>query len=251
MGPLELIKSRTIYTIFFASLWLIVSGEIRKTPNMITLNQIIALSILCSLGLYFFIKANKWTSFPVVISINLIGLILQQICAYILLNQQISEDVWIIMPGMIAGIYILLKPGKYNKGIIYALISTFLWALGYSLMSIPLKHSSTIWTSVIMEFTIGMIFIGINYKKKEPIFKSKTFTYQIPFVIMGISTFAASLLIFHAYKYYTVTDISYLYLLYYPLSLIANKIYFKERILKSELIGCSVILASLTFHYLN
>lgn len=248
-GSIQLIKNRTIYTILFCSIWLFISGDIDHSPNALTSVQIISLSIICSLGLYFFIKANKWANFPVVIAIHLVGLILQQVFSYIFLKENVASDLWIALPGILAGIIILISSAEINKGIYYAIISTGFWSLGYVLLTIPLKHTTTIWTSTIMEITIGIFFWGISFLKKDYMLPSTSIQSQLIFILMGISTLAASLLIFHAYRHYTVSDISYLYILYYPLSLCVNKFYFKQKFNLRETIGTITIISSILYYY--
>ena len=132
---------------------------------------------------------------------------------------------------------------KLQKGLFLALLSITCWSFGYSLLSIPLKHTAVTWSAFIMESTI-LFSAWLIYKltRKDADQKvEKSPIKPLNFMIIAVLTTMGSLLIKQSYKEFQVGEISLLYLFLFPFSLLVSKWYFKEEISKREWLGTCII----------
>jgi drug/metabolite transporter (DMT)-like permease len=205
--------------------------------------QIIGISIICGMGLWFFILANRLISFPNVVVINLFGLLVQQLAARFILGEHFSPYFYPSMAICIVGLLVQASVPKLQKGLILALLSITCWSFGYALLSIPLKHTAVTWSTFIMESTI-LLSAWLIYKltRKDADQKvEKSPIKPLNFMIIAVLTTMGSLLIKQSYKEFQVGEISLLYLFLFPFSLLVSKWYFKEEISKREWLGTCII----------
>jgi drug/metabolite transporter (DMT)-like permease len=205
--------------------------------------QIIGISIICGMGLWLFILANRLISFPNVVVINLFGLLVQQLAARFILGEHFSPYFYPSLAICVLGLLVQASVPKLQKGLVFALLSITCWSFGYSLLSIPLKHTQVTWSTFIMESTILLSawLIYILTKKDAVKEAGKPATKPLNFLIIAVLTTMGSLLIKQSYKEFQVGDISLLYLFLFPFSLLVSKWYFKEHISKREWLGTCII----------
>jgi drug/metabolite transporter (DMT)-like permease len=246
-----LIRRRTYFTLAFGLVWLIASETWKTPPSLPTLLQVVGLAIICGIGLFFFVKANQHLSFPNVMALNLVGLVTQQFVAYTILQEQLKSSFLLSILLILIGVFTLATMPELKKGIIYALLSTFLWSLGYSLLSIPLKATSVAWTTLLIEVVILLLFLfGSNFSRrnKKPNTVSGKSNWLFP--IMGLLTICGSMLFNHAYQNYQVSQVSLVYMLFYPLSVIVGHLYYGERLARREWIGNLLVLSGVLYFVL-
>jgi drug/metabolite transporter (DMT)-like permease len=237
------ILKRSAYTVLLSFAVLVGSLTILTPPSGLVALQIIGISIICGMGLWFFILANRLISFPNVVVINLFGLLVQQLAARFILGEHFSPYFYPSLAICIVGLLVQASVPKLQKGLVLALLSITCWSFGYSLLSIPLKFTAVTWSAFIMESTI-LFSAWVIYKltRKDADQKvGKSPIKPLNFMIIAVLTTMGSLLIKQSYKEFQVGEISLLYLFLFPFSLLVSKWYFKEEISKREWIGSSII----------
>jgi drug/metabolite transporter (DMT)-like permease len=237
------ILKRSAYTVFLSFALLVGSLTILTPPSGLVALQIIGISIICGMGLWLFILANRHISFPNVIVINLFGLLVQQLAARFILGEHFSPYFYPSLAICIVGLLVQASVPKLQKGLVLALLSITCWSFGYSLLSIPLKYTAVTWSAFIMESTIlfsaWLIYKLTRKDADQNIEKSPI--KPLNFMIIAVLTTMGSLLIKQSYKEFQVGEISLLYLFLFPFSLLVSKWYFKEEISKREWIGSFII----------
>ena len=237
------ILKRSAYTVLLSFAVLVGSLTILTPPSGLVALQIIGISIICGMGLWFFILANRLISFPNVVVINLFGLLVQQLAARFILGEHFSPYFYPSLAICVLGLLVQASVPKLQKGLVLALLSITCWSFGYSLLSIPLKYTAVTWSAFIMESTI-LFSAWLIYKltRKDADQKvEKSPIKPLNFMIIAVLTTMGSLLIKQSYKEFQVGDISLLYLFLFPFSLLVSKWYFKEEISKREWIGSFII----------
>ena len=237
------ILKRSAYTVLLSFAVLVGSLTILTPPSGLVALQIIGISIICGMGLWFFILANRLISFPNVVVINLFGLLVQQLAARFILGEHFSPYFYPSLAICIVGLLVQASVPKLQKGLVLALLSITCWSFGYSLLSIPLKYTAVTWSAFIMESTI-LFSAWLIYKltRKDAEQKvEKSPIKPLNFMIIAVLTTMGSLLIKQSYKEFQVGEISLLYLFLFPFSLLVSKWYFKEEISKREWIGSFIL----------
>ncbi len=237
------ILKRSAYTVLLSFAVLVGSLTILTPPSVLVALQIIGISIICGMGLWFFILANRLISFPNVVVINLFGLLVQQLAARFILGEHFSPYFYPSLAICIVGLLVQASVPKLQMGLVLALLSITCWSFGYSLLSIPLKYTAVTWSAFIMESTI-LFSAWLIYKltrKDADQQVEKSPIKPLNFMIIAVLTTMGSLLIKQSYKEFQVGEISLLYLFLFPFSLLVSKWYFKEEISKREWIGSSII----------
>jgi drug/metabolite transporter (DMT)-like permease len=163
----EYIKVRSCYTFPFA---LIASGFITgfsDFPDWQTISKLAGASVVCALGLYFYIKAVNHIQFSNVGSLSIVGNVFQWLIGWLIFSEKIS---WLDLPAMIlmfSGCLIQLFNAKLSKGAFYVLACSFFWVTGYSLLSNYLQDTNVFWSIPIMEGTILIVgLISARLEKK-------------------------------------------------------------------------------------
>jgi drug/metabolite transporter (DMT)-like permease len=237
------ILKRSAYTVLLSFAVLVGSLTILTPPSGLVALQITGISIICGMGLWFFILANRHISFPNVVVINLFGLLVQQLAARFILGEHFSPYFYPSLAICVLGLLVQASVPKLQKGLVLALLSITCWSFGYSLLSIPLKYTAVTWSAFIMESTI-LFSAWLIYKltRKDADQKvEKSPIKPLNFMIISVLTTMGSLLIKQSYKEFQVGEISLLYLFLFPFSLLVSKWYFKEEISKREWIGSFII----------
>jgi drug/metabolite transporter (DMT)-like permease len=232
-------------------LWLLITKGLVNTPSFYTVKNIIILSLLSAAGLYCFIKANQLINFSTVIIINIAGTINQQLMAHFILDETISNSVFYSLPLVFIGHFFLLKSKYSRKGILYAIVSSISWSTSYSLLSIPLKNTTAAWGTLILEASILEIFTAFSFFIKTPKSVTSTKYNNSLIALIGLLTVLGGGLFNYAYKHFSVSSISLLSTCFYPLSILASSIYFKEPISRLNWIGNILIFSGILIYLIN
>jgi drug/metabolite transporter (DMT)-like permease len=247
------ILKRSAFTSILALAWLYFSGAIIYSPSFSSSIQIIGCSLLCGLGLFFFVLANKSLPFPNVITINLFGLILQELISYFLLKEQLKDSFVPAMTISICGLLLMSSLPKSRIGLFYSILSTCFWAIGYALLSIPLKSTRIEWVTLMMEVTIlALCLLFLLFRKnisfKDISLKSGLKTKNIIYPIIAMVTISGSLLMNYAYQHFKVAEISFFYITLFPMAILFSRLYFKERLSKIDWISNTLVIAGIVFY---
>jgi uncharacterized membrane protein len=246
-----LIKRRAYFTLPFALVWLILSEAWKIPPTIPSLIQVLLLAFICGLGLFFFVKANQHLTFPNVIALNLVGLVMQQFIAFSILQEQLKSSFPISMLLILVGVFTLASMPKLKKGLFYALLSTTFWSLGYSLLSIPLKVTSVAWTTLLIEAVILLVVLfGSKFTSRTKGNETNPRNTTWLFPIMGLLTICGSILFNYAYQNHQVSQVSLIYMLFYPLSVLVGKLYFGEHMSIKEWLGNLLIFSGVLYFLL-
>jgi len=225
---------RSIYTFIISFAGVLFLAGIDKFPDTMNLLAIIGCSVICGGGLFFYIKAVNLLHFSNAGSLYIVGNVVQHIIGITIFHEAFH---WTDIPALLLmsfGCVYQLFTSKNHKGAAAVLLSTLCWSVGYTLLSIPLKHSDVYWSVPIMEGTILMIcfFISILQKEKYDselqILQSKNI---IPlFIIIGLSISLASYFNNVTYSSVPVSVISFLQLSLLPITFLLSMKIFREKL---------------------
>jgi uncharacterized membrane protein len=250
-SSIKFLARRSLFTFLFAIVWLIVSNKIDiHSINYKNVLEVILCSVLCGLGLYSFIEANKYLKFTNVLFIHAIGQILHQLFGFILFEEIISLEYVISFLIALIGVLLQAKIPSNRKGLMWALISTLAWTIGYSLMSIPLKEIDLVLSVVIVEFTI-LIFSSLIVVYRAKSIKENLNKITWVYIIIGLFTILGSYLINYSYKNFAISSIGWINLIFLPLIALFNRIRFRERLSRVEIISNLLLLSAFLFYVLN
>lgn len=247
-NTLHFIFYRTTITVLFTLFWLFISGDYLKAPSFGQIGHVALLSGITALGIIGFTEANKHMAFANILSVNIIGIIFQQLIAIFLLSEIVSFNFIISFILSIIGLAIHSNLPSNRKGLFWALLSSLSWSLGYSLLSVPLKKMESSWGSLIMEVTIllfSFLLIKAFSKNKEILFKKEN--YSIGILTIGLLTTIGALMVTYTYKTFKVGNIGLINIWLFPISIITARYIFSEKISWREWVGNAFILAGVCY----
>ena len=245
----RLIYIRSIFTVLFSGIWLIVSGEFATPPAAPDMAWLILCSILCAIGLFYYVKALQHLHFVNVAVIGIMGAFIHYGLAAFINNEQVNNWFYIASLFSSLGIAIQWKKTKAHTGLLEALISAICWGFGYALLSIPLANTSAEWGTFITEFSI-LLLAALTL-----IITDSEFTLLKPplnnIYIIGIAVFTilGSLLINLSYQLFSLNTLGFMQLAFFPYSLIAGYFLFKEKLNVWEWIGNTLVIIGLILYF--
>lgn len=248
INTLHFIFYRTTVTVLFTLFWLFVSGDYLNAPSFGQIGHVALLSGITALGIIGFTEANKHMAFANILSVNIIGFIFQQLIAFFLLSEIVSTAFVISFILSIIGLAIHSNLPNNRKGLIWALISSLSWSLGYSLLSVPLKNMEASWGSLIIEVTIllfSFLLIKAFSKNKQIILKKEN--YSVGILTIGLLTTIGALMVTYTYKNFKVANIGLIDIWLFPISIITSRYVFSEKISWREWVGNAFILAGVCY----
>ncbi len=247
-NTLHFIFYRTTITVLFTLFWLFVSGDYLNAPSFGQIGHVALLSGITALGIIGFTEANKHMAFANILSVNIIGIIFQQLIAFFLLSEIVSFNFIISFILSIIGLAIHSNLPSNRKGLFWALLSSLSWSLGYSLLSVPLKKMESTWGSLIMEVTILLFsFLLIKAFSKNKKFPFKKENYSVGILTIGLLTTIGALMVTYTYKTFKVGNIGLINIWLFPISIITARYIFSEKISWREWIGNAFILAGVCY----
>jgi drug/metabolite transporter (DMT)-like permease len=245
----RLIYIRSIFTVLFSGIWLILSGEFATPPAAPDMAWLILCSILCAIGLFYYVKALQHLHFVNVAVIGIMGAFIHYGLAAFINNEQVNNWFYIASLFSSLGIAIQWKKTKAHAGLLEALISAICWGFGYALLSIPLANTSAEWGTFITEFSI-LLLAALTL-----IITDSEFTLLKPplnnIYIIGIAVFTilGSLLINLSYQLFSLNTLGFMQLAFFPYSLIAGYFLFKEKLNVWEWIGNTLVIIGLILYF--
>ena len=245
----RLIYIRSIFTVFFSGIWLILSGEFATPPAAPDMAWLILCSILCAIGLFYYVKALQHLHFVNVAVIGIMGAFIHYVLAAFINNEQVNNWFYIASLFSSLGIAIQWKKTKAHTGLLEALISAICWGFGYALLSIPLANTSAEWGTFITEFSI-LLLAALTL-----IITDSEFTLLKPplnnIYIIGIAVFTilGSLLINLSYQLFSLNTLGFMQLAFFPYSLIAGYFLFKEKLNVWEWVGNTLVVIGLILYF--
>ena len=245
------IKIRSSFTFPLAILASGFITEFSDFPNGLSFCKLAGASMVCALGLFYYIKSINHIQFSNVGSLSVVGNVFQWLIGWFFFSESVS---WLDLPAMIlmlSGCLIQLFNAKLNKGAFYVLACSFFWVTGFSLLSVALKNSNVYWSIPIMEGTI----LGVSIfaaRSEKGIDSSKTNTNGYFYLWLGlISIFIYSGSVFNhiAYQKIPLSTISLLQLSLMPLGYLISLKLFREKASITE--WFSFLLGVVGFAYLH
>jgi drug/metabolite transporter (DMT)-like permease len=225
---------RSIYTFIISFTGVLFLAGIDQFPDTTNLLAIIGCSVICGGGLFFYIKAVNLLHFSNAGSLYIVGNVVQHIIGTTIFHEIFH---WTDIPAMLLmsfGCVYQLFTSKNHKGAVAVLLSTLCWSVGYTILSLPLKHTNIYWSVPIMEGTILIICFFISILQKEQhstelqILKSRN---TIPsFIIIGLSISLASYFNNVTYSSIPVSVISFLQLSLLPVTFLLSMRIFREKL---------------------
>ena len=247
----RLIYIRSIFSVAFASIWLLGSGELFHMPDFRSLSWLVLCSFLCGIGLYYYVKALQGLHFVNVSVIGIMGAFIHYGLGVFLFQEKVSN--WFYVAALVScvGIGIQWRKNKNHKGLIDALISSVFWGFGYALMSIPLAHTSAIWGTWIMEIGILIMaaFALILQDPSYSLLRPKLNQWKL--MAVAFFTILGSVLMNISYQKFALNILGFMQLAFFPYSIFAGYLLFKEKLNVHEWIGNTLVVAGLCIYYIT
>ncbi|OYU95908.1 MAG: hypothetical protein CFE21_05710 [Bacteroidetes bacterium B1(2017)] len=245
----RLIYIRSLFTVAFASIWLLLSGDLHAVPSLGDGLFLVFCSILCALGLYYYIKALLHLHFVNVAVIGICGAFIHYGLGIVLFNETASNWFYVAALLSVSGIVIQWKKTTDKKGLYEAIFSAICWGFGYALLSVPLAHTSAIWGTWIMEVTILILsaFFLIITDESYPLLRPKLNQWKI--IAVAGFTILGSVLVNISYQKFALNMLGFMQLAFFPYSLLAGYFLFKEKLSKTEWQGITLVLSGLVLYF--
>ncbi|MFY8189509.1 MAG: DMT family transporter [Bacteroidia bacterium] len=249
MNASRLIYVRSLFTVLFSGSWLLLSGEFIHPPQTSDMAWLILCSVLCAVGLYYYVKALQHLHFVNVAVIGIMGAFIHYGLGVWLNNDTLSFWFFIATGLSTLGILIQWKKTSAKKGLLEAIISAVCWGFGYALLSIPLANTSAEWATFVTEFSIlllaalALILNDSEFTLSKPPLNNKFIIGVAIFTILG------SLLINVSYQLFSLNTLGFMQLAFFPYSLIAGYFLFKEKLNKWEWLGNSLVVLGLVLYF--
>lgn len=245
----NLIYIRSIYTLLFASIWLVGSGAFSQIPKPIELFQFIGCAALCLGGLFFYVRSLQHMHFVNISVIGICGALIHYLLG-VYLNQEYFNQ-WFYLSAILcmSGILIQWRKQEQHKGLIEAITSALLWGFGYALLSIPLKTSEPVWGAFIFEFVallgsaLYLIIKASSFSLLNPPLKDYKIFLVATFTIIG------SIWMNYAYQQLQLSVLGFMQLSFFPYSIITGYFLFKEKLSKTEWLGNLLVIGGLLLYF--
>lgn len=244
------IFQRSIYSAFFSVILALLINQFYPLPTISILLQLAACSFICGFGFLFYIKALKILNFSNIGALGVMATINQQLMAVFIIGEKNSPSYWFAFCLMLVAFFIQAKKTTKLKGLLWILLSSIFWPLGYVLLSIVLKHTQVFWSIPVMEITLLIIsFIGLIFSKNkiESIIIHKK--DNIYFIIIAILTIGGSLLNNLSFKEIKISNLGIFQLSLVPLYYFISMKLFNEKPTKTEVISLLLSLCGLFVFY--
>ena len=229
--------NRTIYTTIFALIAFLITKPSMLLYDVTSMLEVTACALLCGLALYLFIESLKYLKFSNILFIQLLGQLFHQFIGYYLFKEEINNFLVISAIFSTLGILVQSRISDSKKGLLLAISSTLLWALGYSLMSVPLKQVSTSISVLVVELTLLLLYMFLALFQKKLLQTLKLIHFDKRILLVGFLTVIGAYLINYVYSEYTISSIGVINLIVVPLFVFISLRINKEKFTKLELVG--------------
>lgn len=205
-------------------------------PSSDKMGAIMGACVVCTLGLYFYIKAVNSLHFANVGALSIVGNVFQLAIGYWLFHEIFLWGDAISMALMSVGCVTQISFSKNKRGALYVLASTFFWTIGYVMLSRFMQNTSAGWTVPIMEATVLLTSCMILlFQRKSLSMEPTKAKHNLILIAIGLLIFFASFMNNLAFQQVPVSVISILQLSLMPIGYILSLRIFRERPSKIEL----------------
>jgi len=229
---------RSIFTASFSLVLTIIVFGFEAFPAWSSLWSIVGACMICTLGLYFYIKSVHALKFSNVGALSIVGNVFQQIVGYVILKEAFQVSDIFSMALMSFGCILQILLANDFKGARYVVASSLCWNLGYILLSRVMQDTAVAWTVPIMEcsvlFTSGIMILFQKKAQSQSFQVNKQYPYLM---LIAVLVFFGSYLNNHTYKHLPVSTISILQLSLMPIGFLLSMKIFRERPNKVEWIS--------------
>ena len=246
------IFKRSSYSAFFSVILAFFINQFYPLPTINILMQLAACSFICGFGFLFYIKALKCLNFSNIGALGVMATINQQLMAVFIIGEKNSPSYWLAFCLMLVAFIIQAKKTTKVKGLLWVLLSSVFWPLGYVLLSIVLKHTQVFWSIPVMEITLLVIsFVALLFSKSKidtTIFLKKDNIY---FILIACLTIGGSFLNNLSFKEIKISSLGIFQLSLVPLYYFISMKLFNEKPTKTEGISLLLSLCGLFVFYFS
>ncbi|MCA0428012.1 MAG: DMT family transporter [Bacteroidetes bacterium] len=247
-GPFRLIFFRSLFAVALCIPLFLLSAEPLQLEPGLPLLELIGCALLNAGGLYAYIRALKDCHFVNISVIQITSAFVHYGLALLLQNQYPGFWFYLATLFCVAGIVIQWKKGKTHSGLLWAIGSAILWGFGYGLMSVPLQSINSSTGTLVAEFVLLMV--SALFMRSETAFKFEM--KQVLFLFsIGFFTIAGSYFLYISYARFNLNLMGFMQLAFFPYSLLAGRLVFKERLTKVEWQGIALVLAGLLVYFFS
>lgn len=248
-----------IASLFFGLLWLVlvcsntdVSGIINSSATANDYIGTIALCLVCSLGLVFFLKSMKYAPVSITIalaSVNIVGIL----TTVFIVREQFNTVYFYSFSIAIIGILFSRNFNfkhftlQWNKGATYALLASFFWGISYPLFKFASPAVGALPLSFILEAAVtltSLIWIATSSDKisvSELLHKRLLKHYGILSLLLVGGTLFFNL----AIQQISVLKLDLLSNFQIVVSIVLGILIYREKLTKQQIIGIALILLSI------
>jgi len=230
----RLLFIRSVFTLLLCYPLFLLTGE----PLQATLNtaffQLFGCALLNAFGLFAYIKALQKAHFANVSILGLLGALIHYLLALFWQNQPASSLFYLATVFCLAGVAVQWQKSGNNEGLIWAIASAIAWGFGYALLSIPLQSINSSTGTFVCETAILLVslpFIKKNWLNNLHL-KNSAFLFLI-----ALFTIAGSYFLYISYARFNLNLMGFMQLSFFPYSLLAGSLVFKEKLKKQEIWG--------------
>ena len=245
----RLVYIRSILTVLFSLIWLSFTGAIYQLPTGLELAQLLGCGTLCVLGLFFYVRALQGLHFVNVSVLGISGALIHYLLGILLNHEQFNPWFYVAAALCVSGIGIQWKKQEQHKGLIDASLSAIFWGFGYALLNIPLQSANPVWGAFILEFT-ALVLSGMYIFRFEPnAFFSLPKLRDYRIFLVALFTVLGSVWINYAYQKFNLSALGFMQLAFFPYSMLAGFLVFKEKLSRIEWIGNGLVMLGLLFYF--
>ena len=257
--PLLVLFRGIIATVFFGIVWTIFSilsfpsnWLINHNATLFDYLSTIALCIVCSLGLVFFLKSMKYASVSITVALSSVN-IFAILTAVLFLGERFTTISIVSFLFALTGIWMAQKISlsdikwEWNKGATYALMASFFWGITYPLFKFISPAVGAIPLSFILELSVTIVALiwtlnGIKKGSESAILKAKQYRHYciLAFLLVG-GTFFFNLSI----QKVSVLQLNLIGNFQFIVSIMLSLWIYKERLTPIQLSGIGLIFFSL------
>jgi len=244
------IFKRSIYTTFFSLLIAFIFNQYYPLPTVNILIQLAACAFFCCFGFFFYIKALNCLNFSNIGALGGLATINQQLMAIFIIGEKNNNSYWIAFSLLLLSFLIQAKKPTKVKGLLWVLLSSIFWPLGYVLLSIVLKHTQVFWSIPVIEIILLAISFAALIFTSEKIEVSAIIKKDnIYFTLIACLTIGGSFLNNMSFKEIKISNLGIFQLSVVPLYYIVSMKVFNEKPTKTEVISLILSLCGLFVFY--
>lgn len=245
-SPFRLLFFRSLFAVALCIPLFLLSNESVQLNNGIASIELLGCALLNAAGLYAYIRALKKCHFVNVSVIQISSAFVHYGLALILQKQFPGYWFYFASALCIAGIVIQWKKGESNEGLLWAMASALLWGFGYALLSIPLQKINSSTGTLVSELVLLLVSAFFFLKETPMNWNNKQGLYLF---LIAFFTISGSYFLYLSYAKFNLNLMGFMQLAFFPYSLLAGSLVFKEKLNKREWQGIGFVLAGLLVYF--